>query len=148
MPKAPTKSDLEDELEADAIEYFDGGRQNYWGDIALTISAVVTSLIAAAVAATDVSKWLRVGVAAVPAACTSIQKILEVKARANWYFTYAARLRALGATLKYTTDPKLEDFAKKKAFIDLTMDKSWSQIGRSGAKPRVGGRAQQHEDEV
>ena len=140
MSNAPTKAELENEIESDAVEYFDGGRFNNISDIVLTISAVLTSLIAATVAATDVLKWVRVGVAAVPAACTSIQKILETKARANWYFTYAARLRALGATLRYTADPDLEDFAKKKGAIELEMEKAWAQIGRGNAKLRAAGR--------
>ncbi len=144
MPKAPTKLDLENELEQDAIEYFDGGRSNYIADMALTIAAVVTSLIAAALAATELMKWIRVGAAAVPAACTSIQKILEVKARANWYFTYAARLRALASRLKYSANPDLEDFARKKAAIDLDMEKSWGRIGHRGIQSLGPGKPGDH----
>ena len=138
MPKEPSADDLQSELESDAQEYFSGGRFNNIVDICLTISAIVSSLIAAIVAATDTQQWIRVGIAAVPAACTSIQKVLEVRARSNWYFNYAARLRALGVTLKFARGPDLEDFAKKKAAIDLDMERTWSQIGRSGAKPIVG----------
>jgi hypothetical protein len=123
------------ELEEDAVEYFDGGRENHLWDIGLTISAIVTSLIAATIAAADVPRWIRVGIAAVPAACTSIQKVLEVRARSNWYFNYATRYRALGTTLEHASSPNLEEFAKKKNGIDLDMERTWGQIGRGGVKP-------------
>jgi hypothetical protein len=135
MPRVSTADDFLEDLESDAEEYFDAGRNNNILDIGLTIAAIVTSLIAAVVAAADTLKWIRVGVAAIPAACTSIQKVIEVRARSNWYFNYAARLRALSVTLEFAATPNLEEYSKKRATIDLDMEKAWSQIGRGGAKP-------------
>jgi hypothetical protein len=135
MPRMATTDDFLEDLESDAEEYFDAGRNNNILDIGLTIAAIVTSLIAAVVAAADTLKWIRVGVAAIPAACTSIQKVIEVRARSNWYFNYAARLRALSVTLEFAATPNLEEYSKKRAAIDLDMEKAWSQIGRGGAKP-------------
>lgn len=140
MPKEPNADDLQREVEAEAEEYFSAGRFNNISDICLTVSAIVTSLIAAVIAATEAQQWIRVGIAAVPAACTSIQKVIEVRARSNWYFNYAARLRALGLTLRFAGNPEVEDFAKKKAAIDLDMEKAWAQIGRGGAKPIANGK--------
>lgn len=139
MAEEQTADDLQTELESDAEEYFDAGRFNNIVDISLTISTVVTSLVAAIIAATDSPRWIRVALAAVPAGCTSIQKVVEVRARSNWYFNYAARLRALGLTLRFARNPDVEDFAKKKAAIDLDMEKMWAQIGRSGARPALSG---------
>jgi hypothetical protein len=139
MSNAPQVAAMLEALEADAEVYFDGGRNNNITDITLTVSAIVTSLIAAVVAATDVVRWVRVGVAAIPAACTSIQKVIDVRARSNWYFSYAARLRALAVTLQFATSPDLADFAKKRATIDLEMENAWGKLGRNGAKLTVGG---------
>jgi hypothetical protein len=77
MAKTPSKEDFLESLEADAEIYFDGGRQSNIVDICFTVGAILTSLIAASVAATDVDRWIRVGVAAVPAGFTSIQKVYE-----------------------------------------------------------------------
>jgi hypothetical protein len=132
MSNAPTVQQFLEDLEADAEVHFDGGRSNHLWDIGLTLAAIVTSLIAAVVVAADVPRWIRVGVAALPAACTSIQKVVEVRARSNWYFDYAARLRALAVIVESARSPNLEEFAKKRAAIDLGMERAWRQIGRSG----------------
>jgi hypothetical protein len=134
MATVPTVNDLMKEMEGDAEVYFDGGRFNNIVDICLTIGAILTSLIAAAVAAADVIRWVHVAVAALPAACTSIQKVIEVKARSNWYFTYSTRLGVLANTLRYTPNASPEDFARKRAAIDLEMEQAWSQLGRGAAK--------------
>ena len=136
MSKVPTLEDFLEQLEADAEVQFSGGRNNHLWDISLTIAAMVTSLVAAVVVATDVTpRWIRVGVAALPAACTSIQKVLEVRARSNWYFNYAARLRALAVIAEFAKNPDLEEYSKKKAAIELDMEKAWREIGRSSGKP-------------
>ena len=121
-------------LETDAAAYFDQGKFNNLTDVGLTIGTILTSLIAAVVGATDVIRWVRVGMASVPAAITAIQKVTEVRGRSNWYFTYAARLRALAVTLEFAASPQIEDFAKKRAAIDLDMERQWSQVGRGGTK--------------
>ena len=123
------------DLEADAAVQFSGGRSNNLWDVGLTIAAILTSLVAAMVASTDVHRWIRVGIAAVPAGCTSIQKVVEVKARSNWYFNYAAHLRALATTVESSANPDLEEFAKIRAKIMVDMEDSWSRIGRGGSKP-------------
>lgn len=140
MPNQPTADDLCSQIESDAEEYFSAGRFNNMVDVSLTIAAIIISLIAATAASTDAQQWFRVGIAAVPAACISVQKVIEVRARSNWYFNYAARLRALELTLRFATSPELSDFARKKAAIDLDMERAWAQIGRGGAKPIFNGK--------
>jgi hypothetical protein len=140
VPNVPTADDLLRDMETDAEQYFDRGKNNNIIDISLTIAAIVSSLAAASVAATDVQRFIRVGVAAIPAAFTSIQKVVEVKARSNWYFNYATRLRVLAATLQYSQNPDLEDFAKQRANIDLEMEQAWGQIGQREVKPVTKGK--------
>jgi hypothetical protein len=133
MAKTPMAEGLLRSIEADAEEYFDGGRTSNLWDMALTISVIVTSLIAAIVASLDTYRWIRIGIATLPAAIASIQKITDVKSRSNWYFLYAARLRALAVSLEFALEPNVEEFAKKKAAIDLAMEKAWGGIGRKGS---------------
>ena len=135
MAKIPSKDTLLGSLEADAEIYFDAGRDINFTDMGLTIGAILSSLAAAAVAATHVLRWIRVLVAAVPAGVTSIQSVIDVKARSNWYFDYAAQLRALALSLEFTESPNLSDFAKKRAAIDLGMQDAWNKIGRGKLRP-------------
>ena len=121
-------------LGTDAAAYFDQGKRNNLTDISMTIGTIVSSLIAAVVGASDVVRWVRVGMASVPAAITAIQKVTEIRGRSNWYFTYAARLRALAVTLEFAASPQVEDFAKKRAAIDLDMERQWSKVGRAGIR--------------
>lgn len=53
MPTTPTKEEFLESLETDASVYFDGGRQNNFLDMGLTVAAILSSLIAASVAATN-----------------------------------------------------------------------------------------------
>jgi hypothetical protein len=92
MSAIPTKDEMLESIESDAAVYFGGGRQNKFTDIILAVCAIVSSLAAATVAATDLSRWIRVGVAPVPVAFTSIQKLVDVRAPSNWYFNYADHL--------------------------------------------------------
>jgi hypothetical protein len=137
MSKSRTAEDMLNSLESDAAAYFDYGKSNNVIDITLTISTILTSLVAAVVASSDISKWIRVGIAAVPAACTSIQKVIDVRKRSNWYFTYAARLRALAVTVEYASTPNLEEFAKKRAAIDIEMENTWSTVGQKKSPTRI-----------
>lgn len=140
MAKTAKAEALLASIEADAEEYFDGGRTSNIWDMVLTISVIVTSLIAAVVASIDTYKWIRIGIATLPAAIASIQKITDVKARSNWYFLYAARLRSLAVNLDFASEPNVEEFAKKKAAIDLAMEKAWGGIGRKGVASITSGK--------
>jgi hypothetical protein len=83
--------------------------------------------------------------AAIPAAAASLQRIIGIRERSNWYFLYAAQVRALATKLKYAITPDVEDFANKRAELEVEMEKEWLKIGHSGAAPtgRANARASQ-----
>jgi hypothetical protein len=51
-------------------------------------------------------------VATIPAACVSIQGVLDVRGRSDWYFLHAARVRALALKLKYEDTCSLANIAR------------------------------------
>ena len=132
------RESLIDELEADGDVYFSGGFWNNIADLSLTILTVLASLAATVLASVQgggVSPWVIAGVAAIPAAAASVQRIIGIKERSNWYFFYAAQLRALAMQLRYAKSPDIENFARKYADLEVEMENEWLRIGRSGAAP-------------
>jgi hypothetical protein len=138
MADLPNREDLIEELEYDGNLYFSGGFWNNIIDVSLISLTVIASLVATVLAAMKdepVAKWVVAGVAAIPAAATSLQRIIGIRERANWYFLHAAQVRGLAKELKYAHDPDLEEFAKKRAALEIDMEKEWLKIGHSGAAP-------------
>jgi hypothetical protein len=137
------ENELISELETDGDDFFSSGRQNNITDLSLTCLTVVASLGATVLAAADpsaISKWMLAAVAAIPAAAASLQRITAVRERANWYFIYAAKVRALAKQLRYASAPNLEDFAKRSGAIDEEMEADWQKIGHVAPTRREGTR--------
>jgi len=138
MADITSRDALIEELEDDGDLYFSG---RFWSniiDLSLIVLTVLASLIATVLAATarsSVSPWVVAGVAVLPAAATSLQRIISIRERSNWYFMYAAHVRALATELKYANDPNVEEFAKKRADLEVDMEKEWLKIGHAGAAP-------------
>jgi hypothetical protein len=139
MADAPTRDEMLEELEDDGEAYFGGGFWNNIFDLSLIVLTVLASLVATVLAAVDpkeISRWVVAAVAAVPAGAASLQRIIGIRERSNWYFLYAAEVRALATKLKYANAPNLEEFANKRAALEVEMEKEWVKIGHSGAAPK------------
>ena len=81
-----TRDDLVSQLEEDGESLFSGGFWNNIIDLSLTIVAVFASLVATILATTDakdISRWIVAAVAAIPAAATSLQRIVGIRERSN-----------------------------------------------------------------
>src|SRR5262249_37156252 len=112
----PDRDQLIQEIEDDAESFYAAGRVNNITDIVLSIAAILSSLVAAVAATVPVDpRWIVATVAAVPAACASLQRVVDFRARSNWYFQFASRGRALAISLKYANAPDLEEFGQKRA---------------------------------
>ena len=138
MPDNQARDELVSELEEDGNSNFSAGVLNNIIDISLAIVTVLASLVATVLATTDpkdISRWIVATVAAIPAAATSLQRIIGIRQRSNWYFLYAARVRSLAKELKYAAAPNLEEFGQKYADIEEKMEGEWPPIGHSGARP-------------
>ncbi len=142
MPQIDIRTQLLEELERDWNDYFSAGRLNNILDLALSILSVLASLAATVLltaGAGTLSRWIIAAVAAVPAGSTSLQRIVGTRERSNWYFSHAAQVSALKTELQYATAPDIEDFARKRALIEVAMESQWSRIGPAG-KPASGRR--------
>jgi hypothetical protein len=135
--ETPTRANLLNEFQLDEQSCFESGRRNNITDIALTVASVLGSLTATILVATTAYKPLIASAAAIPAACTSLQKIVDFRGRSLWYFQHSANLKALGVALKYATDPNLEEHAKKRADLELEAETRWAQIGSGKEVPSV-----------
>jgi hypothetical protein len=138
VPNSSARDVLIHELEDDGDSFFSGGFWNNIIDLSLTVLTVFASLVATVLATTDpkeVSRWVVAAVAAIPAAAASLQRIIGIRERSNWYFLYAAQVRALATKLKYANAPDVEEFANKSAELEVEMEKEWLKIGHSGAAP-------------
>jgi len=125
----PARDELISELEEDGESFFSEGFRNNIVDLSLTIVIVLASLVATVLASTDskdISRWIVATVAAIPAGATSLQRIIGIRERSNWYFTYSAQLRALATKLKYADAPNVEEFANQSAELEVEMEKEWS----------------------
>lgn len=138
--QAPTREQLIEDFEADEDACFDSGRVNNIVDIALTILSVLGSLVATVLAATIMNKALVASVAAIPAACTSLQRIVGFRGRSVWYFQHAAALKALKFNLKYASSPNLEKFAEDRAELELAGEQRWEQVVAGKDTPEGRGR--------
>jgi hypothetical protein len=107
-------------------------------DLSLTIMTVLASLVATVLATSGekgVPRWIVAAVAAIPAAAASLQRIIGIRERSNWYFLYAAQVRALATELKYAATPNIEEFGKRYAELEVEIEKEWLKIGHSAAAP-------------
>ena len=137
------EKDLLKELDSDIVDAYSSGTLNNKVDIALSFATVMTSLLATVlVAANDViiiPKVVTALIAALPAACTSLQNFVQFKERSNWYFEYAARARAIG--MLYRADEKLDlkEFAKQRGTLEVEMERQWAAIIRGAGRPAQAG---------
>jgi hypothetical protein len=125
----PTRSELLEEFQDDQESCFDSGAKNNITDIALTIASVVTSLAATVLVSATPYKPLAASMAAIPAACTALQRTVDFRGRSLWYFHHAASLKALALSLKFARNPDLEEFARKRADLEMEGELRWAQIG-------------------
>jgi hypothetical protein len=123
------------ELETDGEDYFDAGRQNNINDVVLSITGVLASLAATVSVASSGPAWLNATLAAIPAACVSIEKIVNIKGRSLWYFQRAAQVRSLATQLKYDTTPDLKEYARRRGEQEVEMERNWPLSGGAGISP-------------
>ncbi len=133
--------ELVEELNAEAAVAFDGGRTNHLGDLACSIVSIVTSAAATVLAGSDAPGWITAIVAALSGLGASLQRVIDFRGRATWYFIKAAQLRNISLNLKYAAMP-IADAAKQFGEIDKTMEERWSAMVKGGtpqAPERQGG---------
>jgi hypothetical protein len=141
MPNNKTPDDLLLEFEREVKFVL---RMGFWAnrfDLTLIIVSVLASLVATILAGQDqkeIPRWTLAAVAAIPAAATSLQRIIGIRERANWYFLYAARVSLLAKELKYAETPNVEEYVTRYTDMAAKMEEQWTLIGHSGAAVTLG----------
>jgi hypothetical protein len=140
MSNQSNRDELLRELHRDRKLYFRRGVWRNVHDLSLTILIVLASLLATGLAASDakyIPRWVIAIVAALPAAAASIQNIIGIRERSNWYFMYAAQINALATTLKFSEADDVQEIALKRAALELKMESEWHKVGHSFATSRI-----------
>jgi hypothetical protein len=57
-----------------------------------------------------------------------------MRERSNWYFMHAAQVRALATKLRYANAPDVEEFARKRAEMEIGMERGWMQATAFNAR--------------
>ena len=139
MREDPRRDELLEDLDSDGNSYFSGGFWNNIIDLSLTVCTVFASLIASGLAVAHserVRPWQIAIIAGIPAAAASIQKIVGVRERSNWYFMYAAQVRSLATRLRFAT-PTVEEIANERAKLEIKMEADWTKLGSSVGMRRI-----------
>lgn len=140
MRDDPRRDELLEDLDSDGNSYFSGGFWNNIIDLSLTVGTVLASLVASvlAIAHSDrVHPWQIAIIAGIPAAAASIQKIVGVRERSNWYFMYAAQVRSLATRLRFAAAPNVEEIANERAKLEIKMEAEWTKLGASTNMRRI-----------
>jgi|RhiMetdeSRZDD1v2_1073273.scaffolds.fasta_scaffold16941_9 hypothetical protein len=109
MSNEHQRDELLRDLQEDVESNFAAGKLNNMADVWLSIVAILASLAATILVSTGTAKWVVASVAAVPAACASLQRVVDFRGRSNWYFKYTSRVRALANSLKFANEPDVSD---------------------------------------
>jgi hypothetical protein len=132
--------ELLERLEENGDSFFGGGFWNNIIDLTLTVLTVLASLVATVLTAANspsIRGWQIAIVAGIPAAAASIQKIVGVRERSDWYFKYSAQVRSLATRLKFA-NASVEEIANERASLEVKMEAEWSKIGSSAFPLRRG----------
>jgi hypothetical protein len=130
MPHASIE-DLARQLENEVERYSGLGRMNNLSDVALTMVSIVGSIAGAVVAASRLAPFWAAGCAALPAACTSYQRIVQLRERAFLHFEYAAQVEALALRLKTASAPDMAAFGQEWGEMITDRERRWMETLRA-----------------
>lgn len=125
-------SKLIGELDSEAESLFAGGKINHLSDLGCSIGAVVASFLAAIlVALGDAPAWGIAGIAALPGFFASLQKVVDFRGRAAWYFVKAAELRDISLSTRFG-NLSIQEAAKKWGETEKKMEDRWPEMVKVG----------------
>ena len=128
---AMDKDQLALNLNTEAIDYWKFGRRNNLWDVGLTMMSIVGSIAGAVVSASGKAPLLAALWASLPAACTSYQRIVQLRERAFLHFEYAAEVEALELKVKTDPTPDLEELGKEWGDLIKERERRWTDTLRT-----------------
>jgi hypothetical protein len=132
MAEGPLIDDFLQEIQRESQIYRRLGKRNNLADVTLTMMSILGSLAAAVLGASMAAPYWAAGLAALPAACTSFQRVVRLRERSTLHFEYSAAVKALFTRLKYAKAPDLEAFAEERARLGVGRETRWSELMRGG----------------
>ena len=126
----PDEQEFSTRLENEADEEFSSGRTNNVSDIVCSVGAILASFAATVLAATGRTAWITAAVAAIPGALASLQRVVDFRGRASWYFVCAAQRRAFVRALEYEgASPK--EVSLRVSEFEIEMEQQWARMIKS-----------------
>lgn len=130
-----SQSTLTNDIDAQANSDFDSGRTNHITDLTCSICAVLASFVASILAAGGwLPAWVTATFAALPGLFATLQRVVDFRGRAAWYFLKASKLRGISLALRYE-DLKVESGSKQYRETEVEMEEQWSRFVKSGQPP-------------
>ena len=122
---------LIEDIAAQAETDFDSGRTNHLSDLACAYGGIVASFAAAILAVMkDGPPPVAVAVVAgVPGLCAALQRVIDFRGRAEWYFIKAAELKGIALSLQHEGLAEAEG-SRKYRELTVTMERQWTHMGR------------------
>ena len=103
---------------------------NLW-DVTFTMISIVGSIAGATVSASGKAPFWAALWASLPAACTSYQRIVQLKERAFLHFEYAAEVEALELKTRTAATPDLEALGKEWGELIKGRERRWTETLRA-----------------
>lgn len=125
---------LSEKIDSQAECDFDSGRKNHLADLWCTIGSVIASCVATILAGSGAPTWLIALFAAVPGVCTTLQRLVDFRGRAAWYFLKAARLRGISLAVRHeglAIDAASRQFRE----TEIELERQWPQFVNGGHPP-------------
>lgn len=127
------------DIDAEVSGLFRGGKTNHLSDLGCSIGAIVASFIATILAALGsdvVPVWITAAVAALPGFFASLQRVVDFRGRAAWYFSKAAGLRNLALNAKYG-NLSMQEAARQWGETEKQLEERWPESVKIGASVEI-----------
>lgn len=122
---------LSHDIRADADSSYGSGRRNHISDIVCSIGTIVFSFLATAFAAFSLPAPATAIAAGLATLCATLQRVVDFRGRASWYFWMAARLRQLERALTYE-DATQQDVSQRLGKVEVEGEELWGRMVQSG----------------
>jgi hypothetical protein len=117
-------------LQKEELETFKGGRVNHLTELWISIITIFATSATAFCAASGLA-WPSAILAAIATIFTSLQKVVDFRGRASWYFDKSARLKQIALLLNYG-NISVQEASSRLGKLEVEMEGHWSKYVKTG----------------
>lgn len=122
------KEKLVAEIEAEVEGTYQAGKFATYADLSCSVVAIAASFVAAIFAATqDVPGWLTASIAALSGLSCGVQRVVDFRGRASWYYGRSTSLNIIARNLKFT-NITIEEGTRQFNAIDKETERAYSSM--------------------